>query len=184
MPIIQEQPPEPAARSQIVAASLDPPRDLEYPHAPISAQPGNAAMPLILWSLGLLFGINVLLVRTPLHAPPFESLTEYACDPLPQLPNLGNRLQGYPLNLRCRAGEQGIFQRQPVFTGASSSDVKACRREGGLTRIWRMAPPSAFGGYVFHSTCGGHIIMAFKNRAASYESTQRFVIAVASSSSS
>lgn len=42
-----------------------------------------------------------------------------------------------------------------------------------------MAPPSAYGGYVFHSTCGDHILMYYKNRAAVYESIQRFVIAVA-----
>jgi hypothetical protein len=52
-------------------------------------------------------------------------------------------------------------------------------REGELTRIWRMAPPSAYGETVFHATCGDHIVMLYKNRAASYESNQHFNIAVA-----
>lgn len=179
MPIEQQQPPETDAPSQIIAASRDPPRDLEYPHAPTYEQTGNSMMPLILWSLGLLFGILMLLVRTPLHAPSFESLTQYVCDPLPLLPNLGNRYQRYPLNLRCRAGARVIFQRQAVFNGANPSGVKACFREGGLTRIWRVAAPSAYGAYIFQSACGEHVIRPFKNRAATYESTQQFVIAVA-----
>src|ERR1700677_486713 len=110
MSILQEQPPDPAVPSPIVATSLDPPQDLEYPHAPIPAKAGNSPMPLILWGMALLLGILMLLVRTPLHAPPFESLTEYVCDPLLRVPNLGNRYQRYQLNLRCRAGDQVIFQ--------------------------------------------------------------------------
>ena len=180
MPILQDQPPDPAAPSRVVAASLDPPQDLEYPHTPIPLKTTNSVMPLILWSLGLVFGILMLLVRTPLHAPPFESLTEYVCDPLPRLPNLGNRFQSYRLNLRCRAGEQIIFQRQSPYAGWTNlSSLNACYREGGLTKIWRVAPPSDYGAYVFQSTCGDHLIAASKNRSATYESTQRFVIAVA-----
>ena len=178
MPIIEQQPNGPEVPSQIVAASLDPPRDLEYPHAPISPKPGNFMMPLILWSLTLLFGILMLLARLPLHAPPFESLTEYVCDPLPPLPNLGNRSQSYHLNLRCRAGSQVIFQRQSPFTGTKFSGRRACRQELGLTRIWRAASTAAYGAYVFQSACGDHIIAAYKNRAAAYESAQRFVIGV------
>jgi hypothetical protein len=178
MPILQDQP-DPAIPTRIVATSLDPPRDLEYPHAPISSMVGNSPMPLILWSLGLLLGLLMLLARLPVNAPPFESLTKYVCDPLPRLPNLGNRFQSYRLNLRCRAGDQVIFQRQSPFTGTNSSGVNACRKEGGLTRIWRAATPSDYGAYVFQSTCGDHLISAYKDRAATYESTQRFVIAVA-----
>jgi hypothetical protein len=180
MPILQDQPPDPTAPSRVVAASLDPPPDLEYPHAPILLKTTNSVMPLILWSLGLVFGILMLLVRTPLHAPPFESLTEYVCDPLPRLPTLGNRFQSYRLNLRCRAGDQVIFQRQSPYAGATNLlSVNACHREGGLTKIWRVASPSDYGAYVFQSTCGDHLIAAYKNRAATYNSTQQFVIAVA-----
>jgi hypothetical protein len=67
MAILQEQPPDPAAPSQIAAASLKPPQDLEYPHAPIPAKVGDSRMPLILWSMAVLLGILMLLVRTPLH---------------------------------------------------------------------------------------------------------------------
>jgi hypothetical protein len=42
-----------------------------------------------------------------------------------------------------------------------------------------MAPPDAYGATVFHATCGNHIIMLYKNRAANYESNQRFIIALA-----
>ena len=42
-----------------------------------------------------------------------------------------------------------------------------------------MASPSDYGAYVFQSTCGDRLIAAYKNRIATYESTQRFVIAVA-----
>jgi hypothetical protein len=42
-----------------------------------------------------------------------------------------------------------------------------------------MPPLSAYGACVFHSTCGDHITMYYKNRAAVYESTQRFIIVVA-----
>jgi hypothetical protein len=178
MSILQEQPPEPSIPSQIAATSLDPPRDLEYPHAPTPARTGISAMPLILWSMALLLGILMLLVRLPVNAPDFDQLTQYVCDPLPRLPNLGNRFQSYSLNLRCRAGDQVVFQRQAVNNGSNMSGLKACKREGGLTRIWRMAPPSAYGAYVFHSTCGDYTIMYYKNRAAVYESTQRFIIAV------
>jgi hypothetical protein len=179
MPILQEQPPGPTIPSQIVAASLDPLQDLEYPHAPISNNLGNSMMPLILWSLGLLLGLLMLFARLPVHAPPFESLTEYVCDPLPALPNLGNRYQSYNLNVRCRSGDQVIFQRRSPFAGTNFFGVIACRQERGLTRIWRAASPSDYGAYVFQSTCGDHIVAAYKNRAATYESTQRFVIAVA-----
>jgi hypothetical protein len=48
-----------------------------------------------------------------------------------------------------------------------------------MTMIWRMAPPNAYGATVFHSTCGDHILMLYKNRAAAYESTQRFVVILA-----
>jgi hypothetical protein len=179
MSILQQLPEETEMPRQVVATSLDPSQDLEYPHAPISAKAGNSAMPLILWSLGLLLGILMLLVRTPAHAPPFESLTEYVCDPLPLLPNLGNRSQRYPLKFQCRAGEEVIFQRQSPFTGSNVSGLNACRQEGGLTRIWRVASPSDYGAYVFQSTCGDHLIAAYQNRVTTYESTQRFVIAVA-----
>lgn len=179
MPILQQQPRESETTKQIIAASLDSPQDLEYPHGPLPAKTSDAVMPLVLWSLCLLLGILMLLARTPINAPPFESVTQYVCDPLPRLRNLGNRFQSYTLRLRCRAGDQVIFQRQPVNYGSNWSGLNACKLEGGLTRIWRMAPPSAYGGYVFHSTCGDHILMYYKNRVAVYDSIQRFVIAIA-----
>jgi hypothetical protein len=136
-------------------------------------------MPLVLWSLALTMGILMLLARLPLHAPAFEQLTQYDCDRLPNLPMLGNRYQACPLTLRCRARDQVVFQRQSVIDGSNPRASKACKQQSGLVRIWRMAPPSAYGSYVFHTTCDDHVLMYFKNRAARYESAQQFVILIA-----
>jgi len=164
--------------TRIVAASLDPPEDLEYPHSAIRAKARNSPMPLVLWGMALLLGILMLLARTPLHAPPFESLTQYACDRLPSLPNLGNRFQSYSLNIRCRAGDTVVYQRG--FPAYSNNPAwTSCRRASGLIRIWRVANPSPYGSYVFHATCDEHIITYYRARAATYESTQQFIIAVA-----
>lgn len=139
----------------------------------------GGSMTAILWMLLLVFGILILLVRGPLHAPPFESLTQYVCDPLPSLPSLGNRLQQYRLRVTCRAGDHVVYQHQSVTDGSNPAGLKACKQETGLIRIWRMAPPDAYGATVFHATCGDHIVVLYKNRAANYESTQRFIIALA-----
>jgi hypothetical protein len=136
-------------------------------------------MATILWTLLLVFGILMLIARGPSDAPPFDQLTEYVCDPLPPLPVLGNRTQQYRLRLTCRAGDQLVYQRQAVNDGSNPNGLKSCQREGGLTKIWRMAPSSAYGATVFHSTCGDHIVMLYKNRVAAYESTQRFVVTLA-----
>ena len=138
-----------------------------------------SSMATILWTLLLVFGILMLVARGPSDAPPFEQLTQYVCDPLPPLPVLGNRSQQYRLRLTCRARDQLVYLRQSVSDGSNPNGLKSCQREGGLTKIWRMAPPSAYGATVFHSTCGDHIVMLYKNRAAAYESTQRFVVTLA-----
>jgi len=173
--IIQEQPPERPGPSRI-AESLDPPLDLEYPHAPIPANQPNSTMPLILWSLGLLFGILIFLVRMPLNAPPIDQLTMYTCDPLPPLPSLASR-QSYPLNLRCRAGDQVIYQRTNTIPYSYRATTIPCRKQFGPTKIWRMAPPSPYGSYFFQVVCGDLVITNYKTRGATYETTQRFVIA-------
>jgi hypothetical protein len=139
----------------------------------------SESVSVLLWSLLLLVGVLTLLARGPLNAPPFEHLTQYVCDPLPSLPRLGNRSQQYRLHLACRAGDQVVYQSQAVTDGSNPNGLRSCKREGGLTRIWRMAPPDAYGATVFHATCGNHIIVLYKNRAANYESNQRFIIALA-----
>ena len=177
MPILQEQPSDPAVPSQIVASSLDPPRDLEYPHAPISAKPRNAMMPLILWALALLFGILMLLVRTPINAPQFQELTQYVCDPFPVLHGQSLR-SARSVVLTCRSDDKLVFQRG--FPAYSINPAwTSCWRSGGLIRIWRVANPSPYGAYIFHATCDEQVITYYRDRAATYESTQRFVIAVA-----
>jgi hypothetical protein len=158
-------------------APLNAPTDvLELPrHKPRK----HGGMSIILWTLLLALGVLIFLVRTPLHAPPFDSLTQYVCDPPPRLPLQANRLGTYPLEFKCQAGDQVLYQRQAVINNSNPSGLKACRKEGGLIRIWRMPPPSAYGAYVFHSTCGDHTLMYYKHRAAAYESSQRFTIGVA-----
>lgn len=121
----------------------------------------------------------MLFARMPINAPPFESLTQYTCDRLPSLPNLGNGRQSYALNLRCRAGDIVVYQRGfPAYN--NNPAWTPCRRAGGLIRIWRVANPSPYGAYVFHATCDDHVITYYRARVATYESTQRFVIALGS----
>jgi hypothetical protein len=80
--------------------------------------------------------------------------------------------------VRCRAGDILVYQRG--FPAYSNNPAwTSCRRAGGLIRIWRVANPSPYGAYVFHATCDEHVITYYRDRVATYESTQRFVIAVA-----
>jgi hypothetical protein len=174
MSIIQPDEREDQLPAQLIASSG---ALLANPRSPRRTHGGGMAA--ILWTLLLVFGILMLIARGPLDAPPFERLTKYVCDPLPPLPVLGNRSQKYRLRLTCRAGDQLVYQRQAVNDGSNPNGLKSCQREGGLTKIWRMAPPSAYGATVFHSTCGDHIVLLYKNRAAAYESTQRFVVTLA-----
>ena len=179
MAILQEQPPDLAAPSQIVASSLGPPQDLEYPHSPTAAKASNSMMPLILWSLAFIFGILIFLVRLPLNPPRIDQLTLYTCDPLPPLPSLGSR-QSYPLNLLCRAGDQVIHQRTNTFPYSYQATTIPCVKQIGPARIWRMAPPSPYGSYVFQVAGDGRIVTDYESRVASYKATQLFVTTLAS----
>jgi hypothetical protein len=133
-----------------------------------------------LWILLLVFGVLMLQIRGPLKAPPFEQLTQFVCDPLPVPPILGNRLQRYRLRLTCRDGGQVVYQRQTVSDGSNPNGQVACKKEGGRTTIWRMAPPDPYGGIVFHATCGEYIVVHYKTRASNYELTQILVTAIGS----
>jgi hypothetical protein len=152
MTILQEQPLGPAVPPEIAATSLDPPRDLEYPHTPSreGRQLTDAAHTLGTGSS----------VRNS-HA---------ARALAPQCPGI--------VVLTCRSDDKFVFQRSfPSYS--INSAWNSCWRSGGLIRIWRVANPSPYGSYVFHATCDDHVITYYRARAASYESTQRFVIAVA-----
>lgn len=178
MPIIQEQPPEPPAPSRITE-SLNPPLDLEYPHAPIPVNKLNSAMPFIPWTLGLMVGILIFLTHLPLNAPQIDQLTMYTCDPLPQLPSLGSR-QSNPLNLRCRAGDQVIYQRTNTIPYSYQATTIPCIKQIGPAKIWRIAPPSPYGSYIFQVACDRQIVTDYKSRAASYKTTQLFLTTLAS----
>ena len=84
-----------------------------------------------------------------------------------------------PLNLRCRAGDQVIYQRTNTIPYSYQATTIPCRKQIGPTQIWRAARPSPYGIYVFQVACGGDIITNYKTHAATYETTQRFVIAIA-----
>jgi hypothetical protein len=175
VPIIQEQPPElPASR---IAESLNSPLDLEYPHAAITVKKKNSVMPLILWTLTLIFGTLIFLIHLPVSAPRIDQLTMYTCDRLPPLPSLGNR-QSYPLNLRCRAEDQVIYQRTNTIPYSYHATTIPCRKQIGPIQIWRTSPPSPYGSYIFQVACDGHIVTDYKSRAANYKTTQQFVILV------
>jgi hypothetical protein len=171
MPIIQQQPAELEARSSIPGIPMDPPRDLEYPHPPVRT---NTAIPLILWSLALLAGILMLLGHAPTKAPAFEQLTQYVCDPAPLMPGRWGRGQRSPV-FTCRSGDSVVYQ-YGISPYDNISAWKPCRRAGGVIRIWRVAPPSPYGPYLFHATCDDHIITYYRARVAAYESTQQFII--------
>jgi hypothetical protein len=175
MPIDQQQPAQPAVPAYISQGTHERAEDLEYPHAPTPVKTTGSGMPLILWSLSLLFGILMFLTRLPLSPPPIGQLTKYTCDPLPRLPNLGNRFQSYSLNLRCKAGDQSIYQSTKNIPHLNLAGTTACTEKGSATQIWRMTPPSPYGSYVFQVACGDLMITSYTPRADNYETTQRFV---------
>jgi hypothetical protein len=163
---------------QLLAAS-DNSSALDYPKPHRDQDAGRVPMPVVLWSGLFLLGILILILRGPTHAPAFEQLTQYRCDPLPPLPNFGYRLQSsYDLRYTCRSGERVVYQRGYPSDGSNPTAFRSCVRTGGVLRIWRYANPSPYGPYVFHSTCNDRILMYYKYRAASYETIQQFVIAV------
>jgi hypothetical protein len=149
---------------------------LEYPQSHREQRKRRIALPVFLWSGLLVAGILMLFARGPVNAPLFEQLTQYVCDPLPPLPNIGR--QTYSLRLKCRAGDNVVYQRGYPTDGSNSNAFVACTRSGGIFRIWRYANPSPYGPYVFHSTCNDRVLMYYNYRAAAYESTQSFVIVV------
>lgn len=163
---------EVAPTSQVIGSSET---SIDVSPPPPTGQRTSGNIVVILWSVLLLFGVLILLIRGPLNAPPFERLTQYVCDPLPPLPTLGNRFQQYGLRLTCHAGDQLIYQRESIFNVLNQGGRLSCKRDGGLTRIWRMAPPGAYGEVVFHATCGDHIVIDYKNSAANYESNKVFL---------
>jgi hypothetical protein len=174
--LIQENRSEERSPGQFLEA--DNPATLDYPHSHRDHGTHPVPMPVFLWSGLLLFGILILLARGPINAPPFEQLTQYVCAPIPPLPNLGYRSQSYNLRFTCRAGDKTVYQSGYPFDGSNPNASIACKRLGGIVRIWRYANPSPYGPYVFHSTCNDRVLMYYNVRATAYESTQRFVIVI------
>jgi hypothetical protein len=136
---------------------------------------GGGGMAVIFWGLLLLFGVFMLLGRGPSTAPPFETLTRYVCDPLPVFNGWGSIRGG--LLFTCRSGVRVVFVRGPPVD--KPNVWTACRRTGGLIKVWRPPIPSPYGSRVFHVTCDDRIVAYYGYQAANYESAQRFIVAVA-----
>jgi hypothetical protein len=168
----EERPPNP------LVANADSAVALEYPHPHRRKDTDPIPVPTALWSGLLVFGILILLARSPINAPTFDQLTQYVCDPLPPLPSVGGRTQTYNLRITCRSGDKIVYQRGYPFDGSNPNASFTCRRTGGTIRIWRYANPSPYGPYVFHSTCNDSVLVFYNNRVRAYEATQRFVIVV------
>jgi hypothetical protein len=80
----------------------------------------------------------------------------------------------------CRAGNKSAYQRGVSPTTTKVSQWQACRRAGGVVKIWRHANPSPYGSFVFQITCDGEIYQDYKTRAASYTAIHATGVLVAS----
>ena len=159
--------------SQFIESSEAPVDELPPPQPRPAATGGGMAV--IFWGLLLLFGVFMLLGRGPLAAPPFETLTQYVCDPLPVFRSWAFARGG--LLFTCRSGDKIVYVRGPPVDNPAV--WTACRRTGGVIRVWRPPIPSLYGRRVFHVTCDDRVVAYYGYQAASYESTQRFIIVVA-----
>jgi hypothetical protein len=144
---------------------------LIYPHPHHDTSGGD--IPTILWSLLLLFGILAILARGPREAPAFDTLTAFTCDPLPVLSYRWSWIRSrqspaLSVTHTCRAGTRVIYQRGPPPIGMNYGAGQSCLRAGGTIKIWRHAPPSPYGRYVFQASCNGEIYADYKTRAANY----------------
>jgi len=127
MPMLQLDAPEHELPSTVVVPTE---ASIELLEAPKRKLRRRRNMLIILWTLLLVFGIMILLVRTPLHAPPFDSLTQYVCDPLPRLPNLGNRSQSYALRPNSRRILDGDARHSlPQASGRRQTARSYCTRK-------------------------------------------------------
>jgi hypothetical protein len=171
--MIQADKPERRPELQAPSTAID---TLDYPHPQKHTR--GVSIPTVLWLLLLAFGILILLTRGPAQAPPFEKLTSYVCDSVPNIRSSWKRTV-LPLVYTCHAGPAVVLARYGVSDGSNPIATKTCLRNGGLVRIWRYANPSPYGPYIFHTTCDDRVLVYYKYRAANYESSQRFSLVVA-----
>jgi hypothetical protein len=150
-------------------------QELAYPQHRHDAS--GRLMPEVLWALLMTVSMLMLLVSGPPKAPPFASLTVYACDPLQVMISgryFGNRSVSTVV-LTCRSENQVVYQRGRWITNlVNPSGWNNCRRAGGLVKIWRHANPSPYGNIAFQVTCNNEIFIAYKDTAAIYETNQEF----------
>ena len=133
------------------------------------------SIPIVLLILLVMSSILLLLALPPPKAPPFEELTELTCDPFPALPafrgsSVGSRQGTYT----CRAAK-GVVRKVTGFSGGINfRGFDACRRGGGIAKVWLTPRPSPYGPYVFQASCQDEIFLRYADAASTYESKRAF----------
>ena len=97
------------------------------------------------------------------------------CDPFPVLPafrgSSAGSLQGA---YTCRAAN-GVVRKVIGFSGGiNSRGFDACRRGGGIAKLWLTPRPSPYGPYVFQASCQDEIFLSYADAASTYESKRAF----------
>ncbi len=134
-----------------------------------------SSIPIVLLILLLLSAILLLLALPPAKAPPFEGLTQLTCDSFPVMPAVrANAAAGLRMTYTCRAAN-GIVRKVTGFPGGTNAgNFTACRRGGGIVKLWLNPSPSPYGPYVFQASCQDEIFLSYPVAASTYESRRAF----------
>jgi hypothetical protein len=60
------------------------------------------------------------------------------------------------------------------FSVGSSPDSTACRRAGGIIKVWLNPRPSPYGPYVFQASCNDELFLTYTDATSAYESRRAF----------
>lgn len=132
------------------------------------------SIPIVLLILLLMSAILLLLALPPARAPPFERLIQLTCDPYPVLPSFRGASGSMQAVYTCRAAD-GVVRKVTGFSGGVNSvGFTACRRGGGIVKLWLNPSPSQYGRYVFQASCQDEIFMSYPDAASTYESKRAF----------
>jgi hypothetical protein len=72
----------------------------------------------------------------------------------------------------CRASDKVTYLQGGPPTGANSRGWQACRRAGGVVKVWRYPNPSPYGNYIFQTSCNGQIFADYNTRVAGYTASR------------
>jgi hypothetical protein len=130
------------------------------------------SIPIVLLILLLMGALLLLLALPPPKGPLFEELTQLTCDPSPVLPAFSaGSLRDTDI---CRAAN-GVVRKVIGFSGRiNSRGFTACRRGGGIVKVWLTPSPSPYGPYVFQASCRDEIFLSYPDAASTYESKRAF----------